>query len=780
MAGIKIPLPALTEGMSTRPMPDRSPGSVKLALNTTMRRIRGLEKRAGTTMVGSDLPSGALNVTTPAAGKSVHWINRDSDEQFLVLVDSANTGDARLEVFTLVARGTGDGTEGNEKAGQKMPVTSVTFMTDDPLDYITDSGAADVVRQFRMVTVADATIIVNRSCEVGLSGSAIDYQKEDNSYIRDGANSNNLPSWSDFPHPPLGTAADGDVKDDEIYYAKDDDLGWPAGWYRASSTTVPPWYTRIRTEGANSLMDHTKWPVRLDFDGTEFSLRFPSWVARYSGDSFSNPGPQLASGPSAPHAIRDVCFFQGRLWFGGYEFLDSSQSSDVFNFWNNSYVTIADTDPVNISLQSDAVTTVQWMVPFDGGIIVLTQGSRQFQITSAGAMTPSSVAILPTTSYSTVAYCAPAKMGNQLYFAAEQNGFMQIYEYIFQADRGSNVATVASAEIESLIPTRAKVIRTSPTHDLLFVLSNTDSRSLYVCQMKWENDQATQRAWQKWDFDYVIYDIQVIGSILYILTLHTDGLLYLEAMTIDVPDNDDDGETPTTVNGYSGSGDMEIALRLDGRESVQGTYDALTNTTTWVVNREDALLDTVVLGQMFDCNYEFPTGTYNTQRSKGRVLTVDGGALIVNASGGITTVVATGNYATNGNLDNAPCWVGRSYEQRVTLNEQFARDETGVVGGIVTLKKLMLRLVDTGLFRVEVTPQGRDTISYTYIGKSIGQATIGDGINFSEYDEFTANIFGSAHTTEIDLVNDSPFPSRFIGGQFTAGFITAKQRPSRR
>lgn len=787
MPAIRLPLTSLTDGVRTTPMPDRSPGSIRAGSNLLMRRVRGIEKRPGTQIVKSPVANYRLDVSNPTQNKNYVWIERSELDRFVCILDPANAGDARMQIFTLATRGTGAGTPGNEIAGQAivLTVTNHPVGGENPLDYIsTGSSPAAVQRRFRAVTVSDATIITHRGRVPALDGSDITYEKEDASDIRDKANSNNVQSYNDLPQPPTGTAAPGDLQNDFIYFTQDDDLGWPAGWYRASSTTTPPWYTRIRTESANSLIDYTTFPIRLDFVGTGFTVYHPTWPDRYSGDSFTNPGPQVASGDFGAKPIRDLCFFQGRLWFGGGEYIDSTQIGDVFNLWNQSYVTVTDRDPVNVSLQGDTAGLINWMVPFDGGLVILTFGDRQYEVKSQGAMTPSTVSLLPTTNVQAVETCAPTKMGNQLYWCGEQNDSVVVWEYIFQEDRSSSVASNITAEVEGYILTRPFFLRSSSQNEVVFLRNSSELRTIYVCQMQWREGKAAQRAWSKWTFADDIMDFQVMGSVMYLI-VKRNNQLYLETLWVDLPSDDDDGLTPTTVNGYSGSGDMSFAVRLDSRGSYQGSYNAGTNETTWTIPYEDENIDRVVLGQMWDANYEFPpaSGIFFEQRRKGKVLTPDteGGVLEITVGGGTTTIVTLGNYATNGNGDNAPCWIGVSFEKRAILNEQFARDENGqAVQGLVQLKHLMVRLAGTGYLRVEVTPQGRDMIPFEYVKDLVGQAVLGEGLTLPEYDEFNLPCMGSAYKTQIDLVNDTPFPSRVIGGEFKALFVPSKTDPRRR
>jgi hypothetical protein len=56
---------------------------------------------------------------------------------------------------------------------------------------------------------------------------------------------------------------------------------------------------------------------------------------------------------------------------------------------------------------------------------------------------------------------------------------------------------------------------------MLFVLSAEEPNSVYVYNFYWNGDQKAQSAWHKWVFEDTIFNIEVIGSTLYLMT--TDG-----------------------------------------------------------------------------------------------------------------------------------------------------------------------------------------------------------------------------------------------------------------
>ena len=759
----RIIWPNLTEGISTQAPAKRKPGSVATAVNTQMREQRGLEKRDGTKLVlAGDTAGGDLNVTNPTNQKFVHWIDRDDDERFVMLIDPAATGVARAEVFTLATRDA-------EAPGDKMTVTDAGSL----LNYAS-LGSKDAHIRFSSTTIADATLLLNRDVELALAGAAVTYTDGASGNIRDNTNDNNVTSWSELPQPPTAaiTVTDGIPSTNDsaaIFYCQDDDLGWPAGWYAATSTTQAPWYTRIRAEGANGNPDETTLPLRLDFDGSSFAVSAPDWTNRYGGDSFTNPGPNVLSQPfgSAIKAT-DMAFFQSRLWFGGDEFVDSSQAGDVFNLWQQSQALLVDSDPVSVSTQSDAITTVDWLLPTDFGILAMTRGNRQFFIASNGAMSPSAATVLPSGSYRSVPYIRPAKLGSSVYFGSEQNLSNTLWEYRFDMQRSAAVATEITETIEGYIPKPIRNIRVSEQNQMLFVTSDGKPSSLFVCQMALEDGRRTQTAWFEWvlDCDSII-DVNVVQSDLF-LVLRRDGKVWLEKVNLDTPSNDDDGYDYV-------SDDMGFSVRLDQKLSskdIESVFDPVTGYTTWVIPHEGHPVDTVVLGQGFDVDH-----AGGEQRWRGRIIK---DTLVINrADEDFTTTVSTlGDYSQNLNGDEAGVWLGKSYDMRAEMNEPFVTSEGEAQYGVMNVRTGMLRVSDTGAFRIEVTPYDRATVTTDYITVDVGQYILGEPLILAD-DEVHFNVLGASHNTKVELVNDSPYPSRFDSLEYVVTMNPYKRDPSR-
>jgi len=87
MPSVEIPVPTLIGGVSRAAQSQRPLGTVEAADNVVISLSRGVEKRAGSNLVGT----ASLAVTNPTNSKHIGWIDRDEDERFVFLIDPTVT-----------------------------------------------------------------------------------------------------------------------------------------------------------------------------------------------------------------------------------------------------------------------------------------------------------------------------------------------------------------------------------------------------------------------------------------------------------------------------------------------------------------------------------------------------------------------------------------------------------------------------------------------------------------------------------------------------------------
>lgn len=736
-------IPRLIGGVSELPPSQRSPVFVDEQDNTYIDPGQGFNKRAGSEFIDGENEDGSLNVTSPLNEKQFIWMDRDDGEQFVVIIDPnlADTNDNVIQVFDL---------EGNQ--------IDVIYDADDPREYLT-SGTITPDQRIRGITVADAVFILNREVDTALTGDFITYRANSDD-LRKNTNDNNLPSWFDFPQPPTGTVPDGDLEPDingnvennNLYYARQDEAGLPQGFYRAISIDEPPWYERLRTEPEFSVVDNNTMPIRMDFDGTGFTARLENYQPRRSGDSLLNPSASFFG-----NKVSDFLFSQNRLWLVSGEQIVASRSNDLTNFWLNSPAIITDQDFFDIGIAENQVNNIDHLVPFQDRLIAFTRANRQIEIGASGPFSINTISLRPIGDYDVAPYVQPVSMQDRLFFMSEKNFHNTVWTFHIDPETNMPRFDDWSRHAPEYIPATARQLSVSERHRKLFVLTRAEPEKIYI------NDGG---AWYRWIFneDTEVLSTRSFADHLYMI-VRRDDKIWIERIFIGEPDEDtvEDGEEQLRTMGYG--------VRLDRKQLVQGVYDIQENTTTWTINHEDDKLDTIVLGPLWDTG---EVGDPVVVRLAGIILEPD-----VTISEGQTLLTVEGQWAKNNEGEDSPVYIGRNYNMRVRLAQQFVRSQEGeALFGNTMLLSGRLRFKDTVYFRIEVQHHNRTDANEVEFIFTRANSTPLDADLIQEQGEQFFRILGRNDNVDITIVNDRPVPSLIVDGMINTKFVPQRKTPT--
>jgi len=223
------------------------------------------------------------------------------------------------------------------------------------------------------------------------------------------------------------------------------------------------------------------------------------WESRLSGDTTTNPKPSIfGDDDNRLFFLSDISFFQNRLCLVGGEHVVLSQAGASFNLWIDDAENIVDTDPIDVSLSSDAVTIIDSIVPFRKALLIMTLAGRQFELSSGNRpLTPSTVAITPTTANDSLNGVRGAKMRHQFYFVGERKQSAQMYEYFFDESQATNIAHDVTAHVFDYVPTDIRTVAASPNNNAVFLLP-TDGTEIFSYRTHWLNERRVQLAWSKY------------------------------------------------------------------------------------------------------------------------------------------------------------------------------------------------------------------------------------------------------------------------------------------
>lgn len=791
---VRISVPNMLGGVSRLPAALRLPSQFEDAENVTLHYARGLEKRPGTeyikpgaSYVTADINSGldVADSTSSSTTNFFHWVDRDSDEKYLMVFSGNST--TPLEIFNVT----------DSSVATKCTVTYDTPTTAALKTYLStlDSG----VLKLKAISFEDTTIVVNQSVTTAVSASLPSgttnggYQYEStnvelysNKHHRLGVfapnpeNGATLAPETGFPQPP--TAATTEL--DTYWYARTSEGGFPSGWYKArSSTSDPwPWYSRVATPFVGSEFDAATMPLQIRNTAPNvFAVSHVPWKPRLSGNPALNAAPSFVG-----KKINDMAIHRGRLWIAAGEQLCASRTNDLFNFWIDDYQLLRDDDRIDITIGSGKVNIISHMVTFAKALILFTDSNQQFEVRGEPIISPTNVALLPTTNYGAVS-CRPVTTNRQLYATVTKGTATQVHEYMYNEQAANNISMDVAALVEGWLPPNIEQAVTSNTGDVVFFRSKFPghTENVYILHMFWNGNERVQMSWCKWSFqnDSKIQSIQVFDDWLYICFKRSIAAapanvkanqLWVERVRIRNLDNVYIND-PTTELLFEPRLDrqFEVLISSDPEWTDYWSYDSEEIKTSLYIPFYDQVYDIIS-----------PSNCYvmmTLDQVKGKGNTIAGTLYIVNPADVTTFTDANSRVWTKITIPGAfelgtRFVIGRSYGADITMSRVHVRDETNntPIVGTVQIKQLSVSHDDTGYIAVKITPENRPTLTWEYTGRYVGGYDLNDE---SLSDEVTSHfkVMASADHTVIEVTNPEPTPLRISNMEYLVNFIPYKR-----
>jgi len=708
MALIRTIVPDLVGGVTRQPDVSRFPNQFQECDNTFLHFSVGLEKRRGSDFVA--------NLTNISGDLFFHWVERSATQRYFFVIK--NDATTPLTIYKV------DGTPCTITYNNSPAGTATALK-----NYLATAPA-----NLRAVSFDDTTIVVNTTVTVTTESASISYlfPATTGTPVENSGNAHNKQSWEEFNLPPTVNS--------EYWYAKDDALGHPSGWYEAISIGQQPWYQRIRTPMAHSTFTNSTMPIRIvQTADTAFEVKYCDWKPRYSGDGLTNPPPSFVG-----KTITDIALHRNRLWIAAGENVVGSQAGDYFNFWLYSYVNIIDSDPIDVQLGSAQVSKINYIQPYNKALVVFTNGNQQFEVRAREALTPTTVSIVPSTAYTSPDLARPIIVGSQLYWIANKGAYSQVYEYISDDAAAQSTATDVTAHIDSYIDKDIKYMTASSSGDILALTKGTESTALYVLFMYWQGDRKIQNSWCKFTFadDGNLLTAKIFGDSIY--TIHrADGVLRINKVNTRI------------IDGFP-----SYDPRIDSKRKVTGTWTKGLGTTEWSTPLNQQI-DAIYLGS----EWTTQEGVWIVPNS-----VTDDGA-------GNSVIVADGDWSAH------DVYLGCNFLTNVEISRQYVRDNNQVpLVGTCQLRNASVYHRNTGYFEFHIDPDTTpaSTRILTYTGKTIGSSFIASQNSLSTNEVDTFKIMGSSNGVTLSIKSEHPAPMNITGIEFATNFIEKKTSPADR
>ena len=163
---------------------------------------------------------------------------------------------------------------------------------------------------------------------------------------------------------------------------------------------------------------------------------------------------------------------------------------------------------------------------------------------------------------------------------------------------------------------------------------------------------------------------------------------------------------------------------------------------------------------------------------QGTTTTLKEGQIIstTNATDGSTsTITATGDYR------NSKFIIGEPYEMHYRFSNQRITEAAGqssaeILSGRLQMKYFYIKFEDTGFFKVEVTPEFRDTSTHTFTGQLIGTSSSTIGSINLQTGTFKVPVMSEATKVSIDIRNDTFLPVQLSSAEYEAMYYLRSRR----
>ena len=503
--------------------------------------------------------------------------------------------------------------------------------------------------------------------------------------------------------------------------------------------------------------------ARVDGDtytisGTDFTL--PKWGERTVGDLESAPNPSFIG-----TNINNVFFFRNRLGFLADDNVVLSRVSEFFNFFPETVLTVVDSDPIDVAASHTKVAILKNAVTMGEQLILFSDQTQFVLASSSDSLTPKSANVIVATEFESSDLVAPVGSGSSIYYLTDKGQFAGVREYITQENAAIKDAANITIHVPRLIPANIFKFAVSTNEDVLVLLGSDNPNKLYV--NRWligDNNRKILNSWSTYTFNAnrSIKNIDFIGTDMFIV--------FEEANKVTLE------KIPFEANFRETYADFEYHLDHKVTEATTGvsvSYNSGTDVSTFTVPYRLRAKMTVV-GRYLNTG---ETSTFvdtqgNTKNLKpGQVL------LTANATNGSTsTITISGDYR------NSKFIIGEPYEMHYRFSTQRLTQSGGgsnqgeVISGRLQLRNFYLKFEDTGFFKVEVTPQNRDTSIHKFTGRFLGAASSAIGQINLETGTFKFPVMSRADRVTIDVKNDTFLPTQLASAEYEAQFHVRSRR----
>ena len=511
--------------------------------------------------------------------------------------------------------------------------------------------------------------------------------------------------------------------------------------------------------GIQYLFDAATMPHVLirNNDGT-FTFQKFTWSGRVAGDAITAPEPSFVGSK-----IQNVNLFRNRLVLLADENVITSAADSYDRFWPESVQTVVDSDPIDLSTGSRKINFLMASLAFSN-VLLLFSRHGQFRLDSGSsigqALSPKTASVTQITAFEMGDVVDPVIVGRTMYFSVPKGEYSGLREFFLPDASGPvPISEEVSSSVPRFLPTNLCSLVATAAEESVFAVSKDQPRRIYAYKFFFQDDKKLQSAWGYWETNAgkSIIGIDLVDTDLYLVVQYSNGV-YLEKIVTHAETVDAGTSVEMLVDRKATEASCSVALTTPSGLDVQSTI-----TLPYPIDTTNSNM--AVVGRYYAGN----------TIQHGQVVQV----LSSTASGGAG---GNGTLTVRGDLTSAKFYVGELYDMLYEFSTQYLKEQPPGGGmAVIAGPKLQLRtwtmIFDrTSSFNIQVTPRGRDTMTYPYTGFEIGDEEISLGELAVRTSKFRVPVMAQNIEAKIEVTSSSPLPCRMQSAEWEGWYHTRAAR----
>tara|TARA_B100000524_G_scaffold343538_1_gene239761 strand:+ start:585 stop:3413 length:2829 start_codon:yes stop_codon:yes gene_type:complete len=529
------------------------------------------------------------------------------------------------------------------------------------------------------------------------------------------------------------------MADEDDYYVRFDgenDRDGAGSWSECAKPGIPKTLTNMPLVIQRTALANQGTSTEI----ATFTIKQFTYAEREIGDELTNPMPSFVkTSDGQPKSnsntfigrINKVLFFRNRLVFLSGENVITSRPGSLGkpDFFSESALTIASSDPIDISAASTFPSELFDGIAINTGLVVFSTNQQFLLASDDTVLNPDTAKLRSISTFNYNKDIAPISLGTTIGYVDNSGKFSRFNEMANIAREGEPSVVEVSKIIPTTLPKDIDLLTNSRENGIiLFGKSNAADCIVYGYKYLNVADKRQQAAWFKWKLNKPVLYHFIIDDEYYFL----DSNYYLQKIRL----------VQTTEDPSIVQDNVDFLLHVDNHTTVSGgSFDAAANTTTfsgvgWLNTVTSPNYDLVVID----------TNTASTRVGRYAKPTVSGTSFTV-----------------PGNWSGVTLTIGYIYDYEIQFPTFYPMKMAGDkpesdVNSSLVLHRIKLHFGKIGLYETTLKRVGKTDYTEVYESTQLDEYKVSDAPYLEEFIK-TVPVYEKNTNVEITLKSTHPAPA---------------------